>query len=161
MITTANKNLKGLLFTFCMVLMTVFLTQTSVYALTRSGNVSDGKGIKITKANTIVDSITFNGTTVNAIYKPKKGVSNYNSDSTYCCAAFVSRFYKQVYGITVNNLYPGNTPNVASGTGRFVKTSSPKVGDIYGNSGHWAIVKAVSGNNLQRKKSDLQSNCII
>ena len=144
-----TKRFGKLFWSICLVLMMSMIVILPAQALTKSGNVSDGTSVKITKANTVVDSITVNGVTVNALYKPKKGiVSSYNSDSTYCCAAFVKRFYSQVYGVSVNNLIPGRTPNVLSGGGKFVKTTTPKVGDIYATSGHWAIVKSVSGNKV-------------
>lgn len=95
----------------------------------------------------VVDSITVNGVTVEALYRPYD--SSVNTDATYSCAAFVKRFYSQVYGQNVyglNDIY--STPLVDSGS--FSETSSPQVGDIIRDnySVHWAIVKAVSGNTV-------------
>lgn len=100
--------------------------------------------VTITRAGQVVDSITFNGKTVDAIYAPRNQVANYDSDTTYCCAAFVKRFYSTVFGVNVYNLFPGNAPLGAS----FTKTSYPVAGDIAAFYGHWGIVKAVSGNNV-------------
>ena len=108
-----------------------------------AGRIDWGTAVPISQNGQVVDSITVNGKYVEAIYAPRGNVSNYDSDGTYCCAAFVKRFYKNVYGADVWNLYPGNQPSVSSGY--FYKTDSPKVGDIAGNSEHWAIVKSVSG----------------
>lgn len=105
---------------------------------------SDGIMITITRERQLVDTMTLNGVTVNAIYHPIYGLSDYEvfSDETYSCAALVSKFYKAVYGVETSYLYPGSPPQANNAT--FVKTSSPKVGDIYGSYNHWAIVKAVS-----------------
>lgn len=108
-------------------------------------------GVKVTQKGQVVDSITFKGVTVNAIYAPRATVSNYSTDSTYCCAAFVSKFYKAVYGVTVSNLTKnGGGPKASKGS--FSKTTSPQVGDVVhrktDTSTHWAIVKAVNGNTI-------------
>ena len=47
----------------------------------------------------VVDSITVNGVTVEALYRPYD--SSVDTDATYSCAAFVKRFYSQVYGQNV------------------------------------------------------------
>lgn len=107
-----------------------------------------GYEVYISYKGQVVDSITYNGKTVNAVYAPRNQVSNYDGDVTYCCAAFVKRFYSTVFGVGVNNLIPGYTPNVYSGGGYFYKVATPQVGDIAASSGHWAIVKAVSGNTV-------------
>ena len=96
----------------------------------------------ITQNGQVVDSITMNGKTVQAIYAPRGNVANYDSDTTYCCAAFVKRFYNSVYGVDVWNLNPGNTPSASSGY--FYKVDTPQPGDIAANPGHWAIVKSSS-----------------
>ena len=111
-----------------------------------AGGIDWGTSVKITQSGQVVDSITVNGKKVNAVYAPKWSVGNYDGDATYCCAAFVKKFYKNVYGVDVWNLYPGNVPAVSVGS--FSKTASPKVGDIAANSGHWAIVKAVSDGKV-------------
>lgn len=96
----------------------------------------------------VVDSITFNGVTVQSLYAPRNQVSNYDSDTTLCCAAFVKRFYENVFGVGVYNLFEGATPCISYGGGSFSETSSPVVGDIARGPNHWAIVKAVSGNTI-------------
>lgn len=94
-----------------------------------------------------VDSITVNGVTVEALYRPYD--SSVNTDSTYSCAAFVKRFYSQVYGRDVSSLLSTTSvPSIDSGS--FYETSSPKVGDIIrdNQSVHWAIVKEVKGSTI-------------
>lgn len=108
-------------------------------------------GVKITKKGQVVDSITFKGVTVNAIYAPQSTVSNYSSDSTYCCAAFVSKFFREVYGVKVYNLVKnGGGPKVDKGS--FSVTTDPQVGDVIhrktATSTHWAIVKAVDSKTV-------------
>ena len=88
---------------------------------------------------TKVDSMTYNGVTVDSYYT--NWFDGYDSDSYYCCAALVSRFYRDTMGLTVNNLYPGyhHQPNV--NTGSFQLTNTPQVGDIAASRNHWAIIK--------------------
>ena len=95
----------------------------------------------------VVDSITVNGVTVEAMYRPYD--SSVNTDTTYSCAAFVKRFYSQVYGRNVSGLL-STTSVPAIDSGSFSETNSPKVGDLIrdNQSVHWAIVKAVSGNTI-------------
>ena len=97
--------------------------------------------------HTVVDSITFNGATTQAVYTAYYG-SGYNSDTTYCCAAFVKRFYANSYGIDVWNLTYQQTPTTNNGS--FSVTTSPKVGDIVRRNSktHWMIVKAVNGSTV-------------
>lgn len=130
---------------FCMTINTI-----SAFAY-----IDWGRAVYISYAGQVVDSITVNGVTVNSVYAPRNSIADYDSNSTYCCAAFVSRFYSQVYGVSLYNLWPGNTPGILSGGGYFYKTTTPKVGDIAANSGHWAIVKAVNGNSVTL----IEQNC--
>ncbi len=104
--------------------------------------------VMVSKAGQVVDSMTFNGVTVKAIYIPRNdsNASEMWDDPVYCCAALVSKFYKAVYGCTVYNLWPGSTP--LSDVGYFTKVKTPQVGDIYGNSSHWAIVKQINGTEV-------------
>lgn len=93
----------------------------------------------------VVDSITVNGVTVDALYQPYG--SWINTDTTYSCAAFVKRFYHQVFGRNVyglENIY--SIPAVDQG--EFYATSSPKTGDIVRDnvSVHWAIVKEINSD---------------
>jgi hypothetical protein len=84
---------------------------------------------------------TFHG--VKALYRTG---GNDGTNATYSCAAFVKRYYSQVYGVSVCNLLAGCTPISSKGTIR--KVSSPKEGDIVatasGSGNHWAIVKRVN-----------------
>lgn len=98
-------------------------------------------------ASGVVDSITVNGVTVDAMYRPYD--SGVDTDTTYSCAAFVKRFYSQVYGRNVSGLIRTTSVPVID-SGYFQETDDPKVGDIIrdNQSVHWAIVKAVSGNTV-------------
>lgn len=86
---------------------------------------------------------TFHG--VKALYRTG---GNDGTNATYSCAAFVKRYYSQVYNVNVYNLLAGCTPISSKGTIR--KVSSPKEGDIVattsGSGNHWAIVKNVNNN---------------
>lgn len=96
------------------------------------------KTLTITKAGFVAD--TFNG--VSAIYR--KG-SNDGSNATYSCAAFIKKYYKQIYKVSVHNLFAGSTPKTYEGK-KIASAKSPQVGDIAYKSGHWAIVKKVNDN---------------
>lgn len=129
-------------------LFAVVVTLTVCLAFGARAGIDWGNAVYISYAGQVVDSITYNGKTVNAVYAPRNQVASYDDDTTYCCAAFVKRFYSSVFGVGVYNLIPGNTPLVSSGGGSFYKVSTPRVGDIAASSGHWAIVKSVSGNTV-------------
>ena len=99
--------------------------------------------LTITKEGFVADS--FQG--IDALYR--KGRSD-GSSTTYSCAAYIKRFYKEIYGVSVNNLFAGRTPNSSKGTFKLVKT--PESGDIVScpsssGSNHWAIVKQVNDDN--------------
>ncbi len=101
------------------------------------------KILTITKNGFVAD--TLNG--VQALYRPGR---NDGSNSTYSCAAFIKRYYKEVHGVTVMNLFAGRTPS--SSKGSFKSVSTPQVGDVVAcpstsGSNHWAIVKQVNNNN--------------
>ena len=104
--------------------------------------------VTVTKEGQVVDTMTFNGVTVQAIYIPRNdsNVAGMWDDPTYCCAALITKFYRAVYGCTVYNLWPGKKPRCDDGY--FTKVKTPQVGDIYGNSSHWAIVKEINGNEV-------------
>lgn len=100
------------------------------------------RDVQITGYGQVVDS--FNG--VSAKYIPGTGNSN---TGEYCCAGLVMNYYRQIYGITVSNMFTGRTP--AASSGFFSVTSNPKAGDIgyqqnSSGSGHWFIIKHVYGN---------------
>ena len=67
---------------------------------TAEAKMENGSFVSI--AGGAVDSITVNGVTVEALYAPYG--SGTDTDTTYSCAAFVKRFYSQVYGRDVYNL---------------------------------------------------------
>lgn len=110
-------------------------------------------GVSVTYAGQVVDSITVNGVTVNAIYAPYTSISNYGGNTTYSCAAFVKKFYSNVYHVTVYNLLRnGGGPRISGGSGSFSRTTTPQVGDIVhyltNSTTHWTIVKSVNGNQI-------------
>lgn len=114
-------------------------------AITSQAAMDGGRLVSIEQG--VVDSICVNGITVDALYKPYG--SGYDSDPTYCCAAFVKRFYSQVYGKNVYNLWSvTSVPQMDNGS--FRETTEPKTGDILrdNESVHWAIVKEVNGNTI-------------
>ena len=108
-----------------------------------SGNaVYTQRTVRITSNGQTVD--TFNGVAAKYIM----GTGNSNTGA-YCCASYVSNYYRAVYGITVANMFTGRTPSASAGY--FYITSNPKVGDIgyqlnSSNSGHWFIIKSVNGD---------------
>lgn len=114
----------------------------STYQQDTSSTSYERSKVKITTNGQTID--TFNG--VSAKYITGTGNSN---TGTYCCAQYVTNYYKSVYGITVANMFTGRTPTASSGY--FYVTTSPQVGDIgyqlnSGNRGHWFIIKAVNGD---------------
>ncbi len=141
-LTLKGKNFRhaalAAVMTLIMLISSIFCTME----VNADGGINWGTAVPITQNGQVVDSITMNGKTVQAIYAPRGNVANYDSDTTYCCAAFVKRFYNSVYGVDVWNLNPGNTPS--AGSGYFYKVDTPQPGDIAANSGHWAIVKSNS-----------------
>lgn len=118
-------------------LMSIFV---AIDAVNITATASTTERIKITYDGQVVDS--FNG--VDAVYKT--GTGNTNSGE-YSCAGYVSKYYRQVYNVTVNNLVTGATPNASNGS--FSVTSSPEIGDIgyqtSSGSGHWFIIKEIDG----------------
>lgn len=84
---------------------------------------------------------TFNGV-------PAKYTTVKSSTGDFCCAGYVKKYYSARYGVTVTNLLTGRTP--VSSSGSFSRTWAPKPGDVgyqldHSGSGHWFIVKSVSG----------------
>lgn len=120
----------------------------SVSAVLPANAAEGGTMIEIVKEKQVVDSMTYNGKTIYAIYHPIDKLSSAEvfSDEVYSCAALVKKFYKSVFSINMDWLMPGNDPTALNA--EFVKTSSPKVGDIYMSNNHWAIVKKVSGSKV-------------
>lgn len=112
------------------------------YCINALAATTTNQNVKITVSGQIVD--TFNG--VPAKYIPGSGNSN---TGTYCCAQYVSNYYKAIYGVTVSNLTSNQTPVVSEYGYRFRQISSGVLpGDVVRLPGHWAIVKAVNGSTL-------------
>ena len=107
-----------------------------------------GTMIEITKESQVVDTMTYNGKTVSALYHPIDKLTSEEvfSDEIYSCAALIKKFYKTVFSIDMDWLMPGNDPTALNA--EFVKTPVPKAGDIYMCNNHWAIVKKVSGSTV-------------
>ncbi len=108
--------------------------------------MKNGGMVTITEQSQVIDSITYNGITVNAIYTYETYANN---DSTYSCAAFIKKFYSEIYGISVYNLNTTSSiPFVYYSKGSFSITDTPQIGDIIRDNSrtHWAIVKEVNGN---------------
>ena len=124
---------------------TMVISMTAMQG-TASADMKNGSFVSISGGK--VDSITVNGVTVDALYEPYDYGTN--TDTTYSCAAFVKRFYSQVYGRNVYNLNSTTSVPLVD-QGSFYETNSPKVGDILrdNQSVHWAIVKEVNGNSAE------------
>ncbi len=108
----------------------------------------NGTMVTLIQPGQVLDMITYQGITVEAVYT--NGAYS-GSDPIYSCAAFVKKFYQQVYGIGVYNLSStSSTPLIYENKGEFLITEQPQVGDIVrdNNRTHWAIVKEVSENTI-------------
>lgn len=112
------------------------------------------RNVNLTGTRQVVD--VFNG--VESIYN-----KNYTApgDSTYNCAALVKKYYQKIYGVEPYNLLPNKRPMVNGRT--LQKVSNPQVGDIAGITtskvnGHWAIVKAVVGNQVVLFEQNWKAN---
>ena len=109
---------------------------------------NNGTLVTLIQPEQVLDTITYQGITVEAVYTngPHSG-----SDPVYSCAAFVKKFYQQVYGIGVYNLHStSSTPLIYDEKGSFSITEQPQIGDIVrdNNRTHWAIVKEVSEDTI-------------
>ena len=96
-----SKLLKKILITT----MAAVITCTA-FSITSEAKMGGGSFVSINSGT--VDSITVNGVKVDAVYKNYG--SGYDYDSTYCCAAFVHRFYSQVFGRNVYGLNSNRLP---------------------------------------------------
>jgi hypothetical protein len=117
----------------------------------------NGMMVTVTQAGQVLDSITYQGITVDAIYTNE---AHSGSDPTYSCAAFVKKFYKSVYGIGVYNLNSSSsTPLIYENKGSFLVTDTPQVGDIVRDNQrtHWAIVKEISEDTITIIQQNYQS----
>ncbi|MGI5823934.1 MAG: hypothetical protein ACOX7J_00005 [Bacillota bacterium] len=122
---------------FCLIVCFFAATATAF-------GISSSSRVEITEDGQVVDSLSYNNVLTQAVYTPKENVANYNTDTTYCCAALVKRFYSSVHKVTVYGLLsPSSVPVVTSGS--FYEVSSPKAGDIvrFSNYTHWALVKKI------------------
>lgn len=97
--------------------------------------------------NFVIDS--FHG--VDAVYTSE---ANDPADTTYSCAAYVKKYYQQIYQVGVFNLMDEGPPVVRDGGAGFQKVTEPQEGDIVfwpvstnGNN-HSAIVKKVEGKTV-------------
>lgn len=126
--------------------LTVILAVILSTAAVAFASVSGGTTVKVTHTGQVVDTIEFNGVKVGAKYSLGGGYGS----SDYSCAAFVMRFYKMVYGFDVWNLSSSSSTPVCSNGESFIKTSTPRVGDIvrFQDRTHWALVKSVEGNKV-------------
>lgn len=84
---------------------------------------------------------------VKALYRTG---GNDGSNPTYSCAAYIKRYYKETFDVSVNNLLSGRTP--MSSKGKFRAVKKPQVGDVVAcsstsGSNHWAVVKKINNNN--------------
>lgn len=127
--------------TFTLILAVILSTSAVAFA-----SVSGGTTVSITHTGQVVDTIEFNGHKIGAKYSLGGGYGS----SDYSCAAFVMRFYKTVYGFDVWNLSSSYSTPVCSNGESFVKTNTPRVGDIvrFQDRTHWALVKSVEGDKV-------------
>ena len=143
------------LFVLALVFCLIFTSVSGAFAETR-----------VTFGNTQKTVDTFNG--VPAYYK----TGYHNTDDTYSCAAYVKRYYKQIYNVSVSNLQYDRTP-VASEkdyTFRQIGYTEVKPGDIGyqdgSSGGHWFIIKTVNGKSMtvieqNWKKNSSSTSCTI
>ncbi len=150
-----------------MILLFLFMQVYSVTIPTAYAKMKIGTPISLTAPGQILESITYNGITVEAAYTngPYSG-----SDPIYSCAAFVKKFYSMVYGIGVYNLISKDSiPLVYNNMGSFSLTTQPQVGDIVRDNTrtHWAIVKSVTEDIITVVQQNYRSgnnawiNCTI
>lgn len=113
-------------------------------ALTEAAAASNEQIIEITRNGQIVDA--FQG--IDAEYVTYQSNTGY-----YCCAGYVSRFYSQIFGVTVYNInMVDDKPSVSMyGHNAELKTvKNPLPGDIMQTReyDHVAIVKEVNGSEV-------------
>lgn len=103
--------------------------------------------ITITGTEFVIDSL--HG--VDAIYTEE---NNAPEDAVYSCAAYVKKYYKKVYGVTVTNLMDNGPPMIPDGKAALKQVTEPQAGDIIfwptssNANNHSAIVKSVEGNTV-------------
>lgn len=150
-----------------MVLLILFIQVQSENIPAAHAKMKVGTQITLTQPGQILESIIYNGITVEAAYT--NGAYS-GSDPVYSCAAFVKKFYSMIYGIEVYNLVSkDSTPMVYYNKGSFSLTDQPRVGDIVRDNTrtHWAIVKSVDGDIITVVQQNYRSgntawiNCTI
>lgn len=104
----------------------------------------DEQTVEITKDGQVVD--TFQG--VDAEY-----VTYTSNTGYYCCAGYVSRFYSEIYGVTVYNInMVDDKPSVSmyGHSAELKAVKNPLPGDIMQNKdySHVAVVKEVNGSEV-------------
>ncbi len=126
-----------------------------------------GTAVTLTQPEQILETITYNGITIEAAYT--NGAYS-GSDPVYSCAAFVKKFYSTVYGIGVYNLISKESvPLVYQNIGSFSLTDQPQKGDIVRDNSrtHWAIVSSVANDVITVIQQNYRSgntawiNCTI
>lgn len=136
--------------------VTLLLCTASAQAL-----VNWGTRVEITEYDTVLDSITYNGVTVDALYAPiaEMGQAAYDS-SRYSCSDFVRRFYREAMGIELKLGYTGNDEPQSLSGGVFVRTLTPSAGDLVTkiSGSHYAIVKVTEGNTAVLIEQNLWSD---
>ncbi len=108
----------------------------AILCVSSFASVGGGSTVTLRGGTQAVDSIEYNGVKVSALYPG------------YQCAELVMRFYTEVYGFNVFNLYSSGSVPVGSGGEKFLSTREPRKGDIvrFQDRTHWALVKNVSKN---------------
>jgi hypothetical protein len=140
--------MKGKIIATIILLIMLFQRTDYLNMETVSASMKNGNMVTLTQKGQVIDSITYNGKTIDAIYSNE---TYPNNDPTYSCAAYIKKFYSTVYDIGVYNLNsPTSTPLIYDNKGAFSLTSNPQVGDIIRDNTrtHWAIVKSITGNNI-------------
>ena len=125
------KNIKRAIFALALT-----ITIASSLAVAPSAQVAYGDSVNLTGGYQEVDYISFNGKDIPAIYPG------------YQCAELVMRFYSEVYGFNVFNLYSSYSTPVGSNGEKFTATREPRKGDIvrFQDRTHWALVKDVDAD---------------
>lgn len=126
--------------TFIVLILSILLSVAS------AASAGGGETVHVTYTGQAVDTITFNGVSVDAKYSLGGGYGS----SEYSCAALIMRFYKEVYGFDVWNLSSSAATPTCSNGESFTKTDTPRVGDIvrFQDRTHWALVKEVEGDTV-------------
>lgn len=130
------------------IIISIFVITTFVMPCCAFADELNGITVKVSKEIQVVDTMKFRGQSYEAVYHPIYNIPSDQvfCDSTYCCAALVSKFYKSAFGVDMSYLMPGEFPEADNA--EFIETNTPEIGDIYGSYNHWAIVKEVEGDTV-------------